>query len=92
MERGKGTKKGWNYPDSSSSSTPPPGLLENPAPGLPNFNPHLNTLSMPLQLPNEMASANSYEVFDSVSWMLEMQGDWNNHNYGGGAFVNDFGP
>jgi transcriptional regulatory protein LEU3 len=63
-------------PDSSSNSTPPPGIMENPIHSLPNFNPHLNTLSMPLQLPNEMASANSYEFFDSVSWMLETQGDW----------------
>jgi transcriptional regulatory protein LEU3 len=63
-------------PDSSSNSTPPPGIIENPTHGLPNFNPHLNTLSMPLQLPNEMASANSYEFFDSVSWMLETHGDW----------------
>jgi len=63
-------------PDSSSNSTPPPGIVENPTHSLPNFNPHLNTLSMPLQLPNEMASANSYEFFDSVSWMLETQGDW----------------
>lgn len=78
-------------PDSSSSSTPPPGIVENPAHSLPTFNPHLNTLSMPLQLPNEMASANSYEVFDSVSWMLEMQGDWSNQHYGGGPFAHDFG-
>ncbi|KAJ4299863.1 hypothetical protein N0V90_005109 [Kalmusia sp. IMI 367209] len=77
-------------PDSSSNSTPPPGaIIENPAHSLPNFNPHLNTLSMPLPLPNGLASANSYEFFDSVSWMLEAQ-DWNNQ-YGGNAFSNDFG-
>lgn len=76
-------------PDSSSSSTPPPGMVvENPAHGLPNFNPHLNTLSMPLQLPNGLASANSYEFFDSVSWMLEAQTDWN--SYGTGGFGTDF--
>lgn len=76
-------------PDSSSSSTPPPGMVvENPAHGLPNFNPHLNTLSMPLQLPNGLASANSYEFFDSVSWMLEAQTDWN--SYGNTGFGNDF--
>ena len=76
-------------PDSSSSSTPPPGVVvENPTHGLPNFNPHLNTLSMPLQLPNGLASANSYEFFDSVSWMLEAQNDWQGQ-YGGG-FSNDF--
>lgn len=75
-------------PDSSSSSTPPPGVVENPAHTLPNFNPHLNTLSMPLQLPNGMGSANSYEFFDSVSWMLETQTDWN--QYGTGEFGNDF--
>lgn len=77
-------------PDSSTSSTPPPGaIVENPAHTLPNFNPHLNTLSMPLQLPNGLASANSYEFFDSVSWMLETQTDWN--AYGSGNFGNDFG-
>ncbi|KAL6704668.1 hypothetical protein ACN47E_007950 [Coniothyrium glycines] len=77
-------------PDSSSNSTPPPGAtVENPAHSLPNFNPHLNTLSMPLQLPNGLASANSYEFFDSVSWMLETQTDWN--SYGTGNFGNDFG-
>ncbi|KAH9862383.1 hypothetical protein J1614_011038 [Plenodomus biglobosus] len=77
-------------PDSSAHSTPPPGaVVENPAHSLPNFNPHLNTLSMPLQLPNGLASANSYEFFDSVSWMLETQTDWN--TYGTGNFGNDFG-
>lgn len=77
-------------PDSSSSSTPPHGVtVENPAHSLPNFNPHLNTLSMPLQLPNGLASANSYEFFDSVSWMLETQNDWS--SYGAGNFGNDFG-
>ncbi|KAL5396408.1 hypothetical protein PMIN06_005603 [Paraphaeosphaeria minitans] len=76
-------------PDSSSNSTPPPGMVvENPAHSLPSFNPHLNTLSMPAQLPNGLASANSYEFFDSVSWMLEAQ-DWNNQY--GGVFTNDFG-
>jgi transcriptional regulatory protein LEU3 len=77
-------------PDSSSNSTPPPGLvLENPAHSLPNFNPHLNTLSMPLQLPQGLASANSFEFFDSVSWMLDTQNDWNQYPTGG--FGNDFG-
>lgn len=76
-------------PDSSSNSTPPPGVVENPAHTLPNFNPHLNTLSMPLQLPNGLANANSFEFFDSVSWMLETQTDWN--SYGTGNFGNDFG-
>ncbi|KAF2013877.1 hypothetical protein BU24DRAFT_442780 [Aaosphaeria arxii CBS 175.79] len=64
-------------PDSSSNSTPPPGAaIENPAHGLPQFNPHLNTLSMPLSLPNGLASANSFEIFDPVSWMLESQTEW----------------
>jgi transcriptional regulatory protein LEU3 len=77
-------------PDSSTSSTPPPGLIiENPAHGLPNFNPHLNTLSMPLQLPQGLASANSFEFFDSVSWMLDTQNDWNQYPTGG--FGADFG-
>lgn len=76
-------------PDSSSSSTPPPGIIvENPAHTMPNFNPHLNTLSMPLALPQGLASANSYEFFDSVSWMLEAQTDWN--QYGSGGFGADF--
>lgn len=69
-------------PDSSTSSTPPPGipsLLENPAHSLPNFNPHLNTLSMPMPLPHGLASANSFEFFDSVSWMLDTQSDWNHY-------------
>ncbi|KAH7110343.1 hypothetical protein B0J11DRAFT_206798 [Dendryphion nanum] len=78
-------------PDSSNNSTPPPGtIIENPAHGLPNFNPHLNTLSMPLQLPNGLASANSFEIFDPVSWMLESQTEWNTQ-YGSGAFSHDFG-
>jgi transcriptional regulatory protein LEU3 len=77
-------------PDSSTSSTPPPGtIIENPAHGLPNFNPHLNTLSMPLQLPQGLASANSFEFFDSVSWMLDTQADWN--QFPAGGFGNDFG-
>lgn len=77
-------------PDSSSNSTPPPGtVVENPAHTLPNFNPHLNTLSMPLQLPQGLASANSFEFFDSVSWMLDSQNDWNNYSTGG--FGTDFG-
>jgi transcriptional regulatory protein LEU3 len=78
-------------PDSSTNSTPPPGVvLENPAHGLPNFNPHLNTLSMEMQLPNGLASANSFEIFDPVSWMLESQADWSNQ-YGSGTFSHDFG-
>jgi hypothetical protein len=77
-------------PDSSSNSTPPPSdMIENPAHTLPNFNPHLNTLSMPLQLTNGLTSANSFEIFDPVSWMLESQGEWG--NYGSGAFTQDFG-
>ncbi len=77
-------------PDSSNGSTPQPGaVIENPAHGLPTFNPHLNTLSMPLQLPNGLASANSYEFFDTVSWMLEAQTDWN--SYGPSGFGNEFG-
>ncbi|KAF2872867.1 Zn(II)2Cys6 transcriptional activator [Massariosphaeria phaeospora] len=76
-------------PDSSTNSTPPPGaVVENPAHSLPNFNPHLNTLSMPLSLPNGLASANSFEIFDPVSWMLESQHDW---GYGSGGFSHDFG-
>lgn len=77
-------------PDSSSSSTPPPGIIENPAHTMPNFNPHLNTLSMPLALPQGLASANSYEFFDSVSWMLEAQSDWN--QYGSAGFGAEFNP
>jgi transcriptional regulatory protein LEU3 len=78
-------------PDSSSNSTPPPrDMLDNPAHTLPNFNPHLNTLSMPLQLPHGgMASANSFEFFDSVSWMLDTQNEWNQYTTGG--FGTDFG-
>jgi transcriptional regulatory protein LEU3 len=77
-------------PDTSGNSTPPPGtIVENPAHGLPNFNPHLNTLSMPLQLPQGLASANSFEFFDSVSWMLDTQNDWNGYTTGG--FGTDFG-
>ena len=76
-------------PDSSTHSTPPPGAaVENPAHTLPTFNPHINTLSMPLQLTNGMASANSFEMFDSVSWLLDTQPDW---TYGSGNFGNDFG-
>ncbi|KAF2195586.1 hypothetical protein K469DRAFT_681878 [Zopfia rhizophila CBS 207.26] len=61
-------------PDSSTNSTPPPGaVIEDPSHGLPNFNPHLNTVSMSLQLPNGLASANSYEVFDPLAWMLDAQ-------------------
>jgi transcriptional regulatory protein LEU3 len=76
-------------PDSSTNSTPPPGAaVENPAHTLPTFNPHINTLSMPLQLTNGMASANSFEMFDSVSWLLDTQPDW---TYGSGNFGNDFG-
>lgn len=63
-------------------------IVENPAHTMPNFNPHLNTLSMPLALPQGLASANSYEFFDSVSWMLEAQTDWN--QYGSGGFGTDF--
>jgi hypothetical protein len=79
-------------PDSSNNSTPPPGaIVENPAHGLPNFNPHINTLSMPLQLPHGLSSANSFEIFDPVSWMLESQtADWGTQ-YGGPAFSHDFG-
>jgi transcriptional regulatory protein LEU3 len=76
-------------PDSSTNSTPPPGAaVENPAHTLPTFNPHINTLSMPLQITNGMASANSFEMFDSVSWLLDTQPDW---TYGSGNFGNDFG-
>jgi transcriptional regulatory protein LEU3 len=77
-------------PDSSSNSTPPPGMLvENLAHGLPTFNPHLNTLSEPLALPQGLASANSFEFFDSVSWMLDTQNDWNQYPTSG--FGTDFG-
>ena len=73
----------------SGGSTPPSGLVaDNPAHTLANFNPHINTLSMPLQLTNGMASANSFEMFDSVSWCLDTQPDW---TYGSGTFGNDFG-
>jgi hypothetical protein len=78
-------------PDSSTNSTPPPGgIIENPAHSLPQFNPHLNTLSMPLQLPNGLASANSFEVFDPMTWMLESQTEWAT-TYGAGPFAHDFG-
>ncbi|PVI05310.1 hypothetical protein DM02DRAFT_113851 [Periconia macrospinosa] len=79
-----------NLDDSSNSTPPADVVVENPAHSLPNFNPHLNTLSMPLALPNGLASANSYEFFDSVSWMLEAQNDWNGHQYGSGPFSHDF--
>ncbi|KAF2263048.1 hypothetical protein CC78DRAFT_554239 [Lojkania enalia] len=78
-------------PDSSTNSTPPPGaVVENPAHGLPNFNPQLNTLSMPLTLTNGLTSANSFEIFDPVSWMLESQTEWN-AQYNTGTFSHDFG-
>lgn len=78
-------------PDSSSNSSPPPGaIIENPAHTMPQFNPHLNTLSMPLQLPNGLTSANSFEIFDPVSWMLDVQNDWNT-SYGPNTFGGDFG-
>lgn len=78
-------------PDSSSNSSPPPGaVIENPAHTMPQFNPHLNTLSMPLQLPNGLTSANSFEIFDPVSWMLDVQNDWNS-GYGPNTFGGDFG-
>ncbi|KAI0578702.1 Zn(II)2Cys6 transcriptional activator [Pyrenophora tritici-repentis] len=77
-------------PDSSTNSTPPPGVvMEGPEhTTLPNFNPQISTLSMPLPLTNGMASANSFEMFDSVSWLLDTQPDW---TYGSGTFGNDFG-
>ncbi|KAF2002140.1 hypothetical protein P154DRAFT_151660 [Amniculicola lignicola CBS 123094] len=79
-------------PDSSSNSTPPPGaVIENPAHSLPNFNPHLNTLSMPLALPNGLTSANSFEIFDPVSWMLESQTEWGT-NYNHSGFGHGFDP
>jgi len=78
-------------PDSSTHSTPPPGLLvENPAHSMPNFNPHVNTLSLPLQLPQGLGTANSFEFFDSVSWMLDTQNDWGN-GYSAGGFGEGFG-
>lgn len=81
-------------PDSSTNSTPPPGTIvesnTNPSHNLPNFNPHLNTLSMPLQLPNGLASANSFEIFDPVSWMLDVQPEWPS-TYGAGNYPHDFG-
>lgn len=78
-------------PDSSSNSSPPPGaVIENPAHTMPQFNPHLNTLSMPLQLPNGLTSANSFEIFDPVSWMLDVQNDWHT-SYGPNTFGGDFG-
>jgi transcriptional regulatory protein LEU3 len=40
-------------------------------------------------LPQGLASANSFEFFDSVSWMLDTQNDWNQYPTGG--FGNDFG-
>ncbi|KAF2731927.1 hypothetical protein EJ04DRAFT_497742 [Polyplosphaeria fusca] len=74
--------------DSSSNSTPPPGApVENLAHGLPQFNPHLNTLTMPMQLPNGLTSANSFELFDPVSWMLENQNEWTGY----GGYSQDFG-
>jgi hypothetical protein len=36
---------------------------------------------------NGLASANSYEFFDPVSWMLDVQPDWNAY----GTFGNEFG-
>lgn len=78
-------------PDSSSNSSPPPdAIIENPAHTMPQFNPHLNTLSMPLQLPNGLTSANSFEIFDPVSWMLDSQNDWS-ANFSGNTFAQDFG-
>jgi hypothetical protein len=65
-------------------------MVENPAHTMPQFNPHLNTLSMPLQLPNGLTSANSFEIFDPVSWMLDTQTDWSG-NYGGAGSAFDAG-
>lgn len=79
-------------PDSSSNSPPPIGpILENPAHSMPHFNPHLNTLSMPLQLPNGLANANNFEIFDPMSWYLDShQPDWPAQGFGA-AFGHDFG-
>ncbi|KAF2278927.1 Zn(II)2Cys6 transcriptional activator [Westerdykella ornata] len=76
--------------DSSGNETPPPDSLaaENSVHTLSQFNPHLNTLSMPLQLPNGLMSANSFEIFDPVSWMLESQTEWGGF---GGTFGQEFG-
>jgi transcriptional regulatory protein LEU3 len=80
-------------PDSSSNSPPPQGVMvENPAHSMPQFNPHLNTLSMPLQLPNGLANANNFEIFDPMSWYLDShQPDWPGQGYGSATFGHDFG-
>ncbi|KAF2197080.1 hypothetical protein GQ43DRAFT_223739 [Delitschia confertaspora ATCC 74209] len=81
-------------PDSSGNSPPPTtaGMLENPTHTLPQFNPHLNTLSMPLQLPNGLANANNFEIFDPMSWYLDShQPDWPQQPFGSGGFGHDFG-
>jgi len=80
-------------PDSSGNSPPPNGtMIENPAHGVPQFNPHLNTLSMPLQLPNGLANANNFEIFDPMSWYLDShQPDWPQTGYGATAFGHEFG-
>jgi hypothetical protein len=45
---------------------------------------------MPLQLPQGLASANSFEFFDSVSWMLDTQSDWGG-GFGQAGFGGEFG-
>lgn len=79
-------------PESSSSSTPPHGaVMEGVAAGLTNaLYQNLGALSVPLPMANGLASANSYEFFDPVSWMLDVQPDWNQYpNFG--SLGADFG-
>jgi transcriptional regulatory protein LEU3 len=75
-------------PDSSSNSTPPPGTVMESVAGMTNaLYQNLGSLSLPLPMANGLASANSYEFFDPVSWMLDVQPDWNAY----GTFGNEFG-
>ncbi|KAF2815803.1 uncharacterized protein BDZ99DRAFT_505483 [Mytilinidion resinicola] len=75
-------------PDSSTNSTPPAGMPMEGNLMTNQLNQNLSALSMPLAMPNGLASANSYEFFDPVSWMLDVQPDWNVY---GGSYGADFG-
>jgi len=75
-------------PDSSSNSTPPAGMPMEGGLLTNQLNQNLSALSMPLPMSNGLASANSYEFFDPVSWMLDVQPDWNIY---GGTYGTEFG-
>ncbi|KAF2754406.1 hypothetical protein EJ05DRAFT_503942 [Pseudovirgaria hyperparasitica] len=78
-------------PDSSSNSTPPPGLANTSGADLSVLDGSLGipasiggpaataALNMPLGMANGLANtaANSYEFFDPVSWVLDFDQEWN---------------